>query len=156
MADRLLEEYRSGVLTSIGVPETEAEYARAVEALEAALAVLPGDRALTDARSSLKQSFAARMKAQTVPLVTEYIASGYYSQAIALTKRALVYSPEDTDLKSLAASAVTNYESFIRSQVPIYLANGDRAGAEAFLDRVGQDLPGDPVVEDMRRQVEQS
>lgn len=141
--------YKSEVLKMIGVPETEEEYASYVKTLEASLAVLPDDGALTDAMAALKQNFAVRIKAQTVPVMTDYIAKGYYAEAIELGKRALIYNPEDADLKSLVAGATTNYEEFIRSQVNIYLANGDKEGAKAFLDRVGQDLPGDPVVAQM-------
>lgn len=144
------KQYRSSVLTSIGVPENETDYSLAVASLESALAVLPNDQTLKDALATLKTNYAVRLKAQTVPVVTDYIAQGYYKQAIDLTKKALAYNEQDTDLKTLLAAATSNYEEFARGQVSIYLANNDKAGAAAFLDRVEADLPGDVVIQELR------
>ncbi len=152
-AAELEEAYRSSVLTSIGVPETESEYHSAVASIEDALLALPGDLSLTEALKVLKQNFAVRLKAKTVPLVTDYISQGYYKQAIELSKNALRYQEQDADLKTLLATATADYEEFARGQVSIYLANNDKAGAIAFLERVRADLPGDAVIEQLWNEV---
>ena len=152
-AAELEEKYRSSVLTSIGVPESESEYQEAAASIEAALSVLPGDKSLTDALTALKQNYAIRLKAQTVPTVTDYIAQGYYKQAIELCRHALSYQEQDADLKALLAAATTDFEEFARSQVSIYLANNDKAGAIAFLEQISADLPQDAVINELWKQV---
>ena len=148
-ADEMKDKYRESVLTSVGAPETEAEYAGAVSAIEGALAVLPGDETLTEALKTLRQTFAVKIKAQTIPTVQSYIADGYYKQAIQLCDRALKYNAQDLDLKTMRSEAVSNYEDFVRGQVSIYMRNGDKEGALQLLERVRADLPDDPVAEQL-------
>ena len=147
------EKYRSSVLASVGVPETEKEYREAVRILEDALAVLPGDETLSAAQTTLRQTFAVRIKEAAVPKAQEYIAEGYYKQAIDLVNRALVYNEQDMDLKTLLRTATADYEDFVRSQVNIYLGNGDKEGALSLLERVRADLPGDAVFEQLYQTV---
>ena len=149
-------KYRDSVLASVGVPETEAEYEQAVQVIEDALAVLPGDETLEAAMTTLRQTFAVRIKAKTVPKAQEYIAQGYYKQAIDMLNRALVYNEQDIDLKTLLQTATSNYEDFVRSQVSIYIGNEDKEGALLLLERVRADLPDDVIFEQLYKTVTES
>ena len=144
-ADALEETYKSEVLASIGEPGTVHAYEQAKSALEEALSVLPDDEGLKAAHKTLKETFALKIKTETLPVAADYIEKGYYYEAITMLEKALTYNEQDAEVKTLLAKATTRYETFVRSQVSICLHNGDREGAVQLLDRVREELPEDVV-----------
>lgn len=141
--------YKAEVIKLAGSPSTKAEYDRASAVLENALELLPGDVMLTDRLTTMRQTFAAKIKAQTIPTASDYISKGYYRQAIDLVNEALEYNSQDLELKTLLQTATRDYEDFARGQTSIYIANNDKKGAVAFLDRVSADLPDSKVIQQL-------
>ena len=115
------------------------------------MVVLPDDKQLRDALDTLQQSFALFVKYTVIPVARDYIAKGYYRDAIAMIDRALPYNEQDMDLKALRSKAVSLYEEFVSSQVEIYKDNYDPEGALRLVEHALEDLPGDPVFEELYR-----
>ena len=153
MAGEMEERYKKEILEQTGSPESEADYAEARRRLESALAVLPDDRQLRDALNILQQSYALFVKYTVIPVARDYIAKGYYRDAIAMIDRALPYNEQDMDLKALRSKAVSLYEEFVSSQVEIYKDNYDQEGALRLVEHALEDLPGDPVFEQLHREL---
>jgi tetratricopeptide (TPR) repeat protein len=153
MAGEMEEQYKNEILEQTGPPESEAEYTEACRKLDSALVVLPDDKQLRDALSALKESYAMFVKCRVVPVAREYIAKGYYSDTIAMIDRALPYNEQDMDLKALRSKAVSLYEEFVSSQVEIYRDNYDDEGALRLVEHALEDLPGDPVFEQLYEEI---
>ncbi len=140
------EAYRSSLIASAGVPETERDYEDAVKTLEEGLEVLPGDEGLLSALASLKTDFAAYVKKTIRPVAVQYISKGWYKEAIALLDKALTYHPSDAKLKQLRQDAVQAYEEFVHSQVNICAHNGNLKEARRIVNRALKDLPEDALL----------
>lgn len=153
MAGEMEELYKNEILELTGSPESETEYTEACRRLDSALAVLPDDKQLRDALSAVQQSYAQFVKYKVIPVARDYIAKGYYSDTIAMIDRALPYNEQDMDLKALRSKAVSQYEEFISSQVEICRDNYDDEGALRLVEHALEDLPGDPVFEQLYREL---
>lgn len=145
--------YKSEVITEVGTPSTDAEYEAAVNLLNDALTLLPDDKTLSDKLTSIQQTFASGLKARAMTEANQYISQGYYKQAIDVLNNALEYNSSDRDLTQLLNTATKDYETWVQSQVSIYLGNDDRAGALALLERVRKDLPDDQIFQQLYESV---
>lgn len=145
--------YKSEVITEVGNPSTDAEYEAAVNLLNDALTILPGDTTLSDKLTSIQQTFASNLKSRAMTLANQYITQGYYKQAIDVVSEALEYNTSDSELTRLLNTATQDYEAWVQSQVSIYLANDDRAGALTLLERVRKDLPDDQIFQQLYESV---
>lgn len=151
LAKEMGDRYRSGVIASVGSPETEEGFEAATNALKDALDVMPGDTELKTAMSVLRNSFASYVKTSVLPRARAYVADGHYREAISLIDKALAYCAGDMELKSLRVEAVTLYEEFVSSQTAVYLDNYDKEGAAALIERAKEDLPGSSVISELEK-----